>query len=265
MINLRDSSILEVLPYVINSSPEVQALSYAINRQINKIEDYADTTKTWCALNTMPEKMIDIMALELRTMYYDEALPLETKRLLVLNTINIYKKLGTPGAVKDMVTYVCGEAEVKEWHEYGGDPYFFRVYVTCNRAKFSYIHKNIVRLIDLVKNTRSWLEYVHYTEKLETITMRISAIIQTYQEQVLNESVEREVAKEVLTKSLLELYSEQILNSNIDREVKAHIKITNDNFDMYEEVVLNLGVNEKVFTNINMFSAVVEKEKEVIY
>lgn len=266
MINLRDSSILKVLPYAINRAPEVQALAYAINKQINKIEDYADATRTWSALNTIPEKMIDIMALELRTMYYDESLPLDSKRLLVLNTINIYKKLGTPSAVKDMVTYVCGETEVKEWHEYGGDPYLFRVYVTCNREKITYIHKNIVRLIDLVKNTRSWLEYVHYTEKLETITLRISSIIQTYQEQILNESIERQVAKKVLTKSLLELYSEQILNSNIEREVKAHVKIaTNDNFGMYEEVVLNIGVSEKVFANINMFSAVVEKEKEVIY
>lgn len=96
--------------------------------------------------------------------------------------------------------------------------------------------------------------------------MYVSSILQTYDECILNESIEREVAKKVLTKSLLELYSEQILNSNIDREVKAHVRIaTNDNFGMYEEVVLNIGVSENVFGNINMFSAVVEKEKEVIY
>lgn len=243
MVDLKESDIKHLLPAVLKNSDQVKALGFALDNQIKLLIDTAYNSLIYANIAKLPEKMIDLLAVELRTMYYDERLPLETKRTLVINTIKIYQKLGTPAAVKEMVTYVCGNAEIEEWYNYEGNPYLFRVYVTCNREKITYAHKNIVRLINSVKNARSWLEYIHYTERLETIALHVSSILQTYDECTLNESIERKVAKKILTKSLLELYSEQILNSNIDREIKGNIRIaTNDNFGMYEEVIVNSNI-----------------------
>lgn len=240
MISLKDSSILNVLPKIIVDQPEIQALAYALNKQINKVMKYADDSRTWCALETLPEKLIDIMALELRTMYYDEQLPLETKRLLVMNTINIYKKLGTPSAVRDMVAYVCGNAEIEEWWKYGAAPYFFRVFVNDDKLKeqnITYNNSEIIRLINTVKNTRSWLDYICYYKELKQSLFFASAIT---------------------------TYSQLLLNDKLERNFETDLKFAKD-ITSYTEVLLNTSTAVQLRGNVNVAGTVVEREKEVIY
>ena len=54
-------------------------------------------------------------------------LDLSTKRKLVKNAIEDHRIRGTPAAVEKLFADVFDGAVVKEWWEFGGNPYEFRI------------------------------------------------------------------------------------------------------------------------------------------
>ena len=239
MVDLKESDIKHLLPVALKNSDQVKALGFALDNQIKLLIDTAYNSLIYANIANLPEKMIDLLAVELRTMYYDERLPLETKRTLVINTIKIYQKLGTPAAVKEMVTYVCGNAMIEEWYEYGGKTYFFRVFVNDDKLKkqqITYTHAEIVRLINTVKNTRSWLDYICYFTEINT-ALKFAMARTDY------ETLE--------------------INNAIERRIKGILYFAMAGTE-YEEQLINTVISEKLKGNIYMFSTVVEKEMEVV-
>ena len=94
MIDLKDSLMTDILPGHL-ATAEVKALAYAIGRQVKQLCAYADKSRTYAALASAPDTVLDALAAELRTPAYDETLPVETKRELVASTLTFYTHLGT--------------------------------------------------------------------------------------------------------------------------------------------------------------------------
>lgn len=57
-------------------------------------------------------------------------------------------------------------SEVREWFEYGGEPYRFRI-DTMDGFKTMDDYRALIRAINTVKNTRSWLDGVTVYNKFE--------------------------------------------------------------------------------------------------
>lgn len=95
MIDLKDSLFIDILPGHLETA-EVRALAYAIGQQVRQICSYADKSRTYAALASTPSAVLDVLAAELRTPAYDEALPVETKRELISGTLTFYTHMGTP-------------------------------------------------------------------------------------------------------------------------------------------------------------------------
>ncbi len=155
MINYLEGELTDILPSLLKDKPAVQALSYALNVGTRMLMGYADLCYVYCSIDTMPDEVLDLLAVELRTQYYSDTLDLETKRALVRNTLLWYMTAGTPAAVEELVTVVFGEGTVEEWYEYGGEPYWFRIITdtTLDENNVAYFSEMIRR----VKNTRSHL------------------------------------------------------------------------------------------------------------
>lgn len=156
MISLYDSQITDILPDNIKNSPEVQAISYAIQRQNQKILRFARNINVIRAIDVIPEDIIDLMAAELRTQYYSSELDINIKRNLVRNTIIWYMQAGTLDAVEKMITILFGSGYVEEWFDYNGEPYHFKINVDTDLSKEKI--KNFINIIKNVKNTRSQLD-----------------------------------------------------------------------------------------------------------
>lgn len=127
MISFYDSNITDILPEHLKHQPEVIALGYALQRANQRFIKIVDQTSVFAAIDTLPEKIIDVLAVELRTQYYDESLPLETKRELVKGTMSWYNKAGTVAAVQEMIDKVFDSGYVLEWFEIGGEPGTFQI------------------------------------------------------------------------------------------------------------------------------------------
>lgn len=108
-------------------------------------------------VDELSEELLNHMAYRFHVDFYDDALPIEKKRILVKNSILYHRHKGTPWAVENLLSEMFNETWLKEWYEYGGDPYYFRIY-TKDRIKDQATYDQFMSALWSVKNTRSWLD-----------------------------------------------------------------------------------------------------------
>ena len=118
MIKYSESELADLLPSSMKENTDVQAISYAIKMATKKLIVYAGRAMLSGGIEQVPEDILDLMALELRTQYYDESLSIETKRNLIKNTMTWHERAGTPSAVEELIKIVFGVGEVVEWFDF---------------------------------------------------------------------------------------------------------------------------------------------------
>lgn len=159
MINLKGGRFTDLLPNNLASQIEVQALAYAIGRQIDTICAYADNARVYAALSNVPEIVLDILAAELRTPAYREDYSINVKRALIEGTIIFYAKMGTPSAVNRIIRAIFGTGYIKEWFDYGGEPYHFKAYTTNPTVTQAGVAE-FIKVLNTVKRLSAWLDEI---------------------------------------------------------------------------------------------------------
>ena len=105
------------------------------------------------------EELLDLLGWQFHIEGYDLAKTVEEKRRLIKNAIELHRYKGTPYAIKKVLEALGLQGEVKEWFEYNGKPYHFKVDLGVqNREITPELRNKLLRLINEYKNERSWLE-----------------------------------------------------------------------------------------------------------
>lgn len=172
MISFYESNLTDILPENLKYTPECIALGYALQRANQRFIEASNQTSVFAVIDTLPENIIDVLAIELRTQYYDENFPLEQKRELVKGTMSWYNKAGTVSAVQEMIDKVFVSGTVLEWFQTGGEPGTFQISTSDQItpeliAEFS-------EAVQKVKNIRSHLTDVVVGNRVD-FTLRAAA------------------------------------------------------------------------------------------
>ena len=165
MISYYDGQLTDIMPGNITKKPEVKALSYALQQACRLLYRYSRRLYIYSNLDEQPEEVIDLLASELRTQYYRSTLDIDTKRRLVKSTLFWYMSAGTPQAVEELIIKTFGKGQVKEWFEYGGKPYYFKILTNAHMDQESM--KQFQDMIAKVKNTRSYLESLEFDREIK--------------------------------------------------------------------------------------------------
>ena len=160
MINIRGSRFTDIMPENLASQLETQAFAYALGRQVEKLCDYADGVHIYAAVAAMPEKILDVLAVELRTPAYNQNFSIEVKRALIEGTLTFYARMGTPAACNQIIETIFGAGYIEEWFSYGGDPHHFRAYVGSGGQVDPSDLAEFRRVLANVKRLSSWLDEV---------------------------------------------------------------------------------------------------------
>ena len=125
-------------------------------------------------IDELPEEILDVLAVELRTPAYDDSYNIEIKRELIRGTLVFYQRLGTPAAVNWVVQTIFGNGHIDEWFNYDGDPHHFRVYVR-NDGTFRSLEglADFLRIIAIVKRLSSWLDTIIVETDMGDSTLRM--------------------------------------------------------------------------------------------
>ncbi len=159
MIKLEDAQITQVLPYHLSSQSRTQALSRTVNFLLNLLLSYVPGAMLYTNTSNLSEDVIDAMAVDLRTPFYDETLALEVKKELVKNTIYWHSIAGTPEAIEKLIEVVFGEGEIKEWYESDLTAGHFTVN-TINERVTNKKAEDFLRLLESIKRKSQHLDSV---------------------------------------------------------------------------------------------------------
>ena len=125
--SLRQARITDGLPRVLARQEWVIALSEALGLALGKTLDYTDESQIYTRLDTAPETVLDVLAVDWKIDWYDTELTVEQKRRIVKTALTVRRLMGTAAAVKLQVHAIYPEATVTEWFQYDGKPGCFRV------------------------------------------------------------------------------------------------------------------------------------------
>jgi P2-related tail formation protein len=158
MQKIQNSNLYDILPASFQTV-ETKCIAFALSRAIAFLCEAADKTQLTANIEQLDEKALDYLALEYRTQYYDQQLPREQKIELIKGSLQWYMYAGTKKALKDMIRALFLNSVVKEWHEYGGEPYHFKVEVISEGYEPGDYDK-LYEVIDTAKNARSILDEI---------------------------------------------------------------------------------------------------------
>lgn len=164
MIKLQNSLFTDILPPHLRTNG-IKALAYAVGKQITSLCTYADSSRSYAAIATAPDTVLDALAVELRTPAYDASLPTTTKRALIADSVTFFARLGTPAALEQLVKTLFLSGRVIEWFDYSGEEYHFKVQIdTTVDAIDATKQTQIQAWVNSYKNQRSILDAIEYVD-----------------------------------------------------------------------------------------------------
>ena len=168
MNNLYDFNLKDTLPSSIVNDENVQALAEVITLRFIDLMPVIDRLTILAHLNELSSPILDEVAWHLHVDFYDEAATKEQKIRLILNSINWHRRKGTVGLVEDAIGELYSECEVIENWEYdGGQPYHFKLQMTGYMMTPN-IRERVLRILEFVKNKRSWLDSIEYVHEINS-------------------------------------------------------------------------------------------------
>lgn len=165
MIKYIDSEPASALPPCLKEDTDIMAISYAFKMAAQKMLQYSRILKLYADIDAVPENILDLLAMETRSQYYDESMDIEVKRKVIKNALAWYSKGGTVSAVNEMIEAVFGDGRMVEWYEYGGTPGTFYIETSAELSPDAMEQFN--RIIENVKAKSSHLVNIKVERKIE--------------------------------------------------------------------------------------------------
>lgn len=159
--SLNNADLPALLPAFMRRQEDDTALAAALGAALQPLAAQIAKLPTWGALDLLPEDELDALARECAVLWYENALPIETKRALLLDADHVYQRLGTRAAVQEVATTVFGPSAVREFWEYGGEPHFFQIDVQNAGSMNAENEARLLRLFSHVKRKTQWLESIN--------------------------------------------------------------------------------------------------------
>lgn len=167
--SLRQARMTDGLPRVLARQEWVIALSEALGLALGKTLDYTDESQIYTQLDTAPETVLDVLAVDWKIDWYDTALTVEQKRSIVKTALTVRRLMGTAAAVKLQVHAIYPEAAVEEWFQYDGRPGCFRVTLPLPKEGITAAeYRRLKTGILTTKNERSHLDVIDIRYECET-------------------------------------------------------------------------------------------------
>lgn len=185
MKHIDDYSVHDDLPESLNRPNAKELAELWDKTQLKFIDSQISKILIYPVIDELPSDLVDELAIQLHCDFYDKSLSLKARRHIVKTSIAWHRIKGTPAAVEMLTQTIFHDSHTKEWFEYGGRPYFFRMVQDISDGTEDVTRETLNLLKKAIwkgKNVRSWLEmlefHVHlhekmdYSEELSTLAIR---------------------------------------------------------------------------------------------
>lgn len=165
MIDLYGSKLTDALPMILGQQDWIKALSQTQLILDQQAMDYAEDGLIYTNFDNLPEKTLDVMAVNMKIDWYKPDYDLDTKKKLVKTAMIIRRTLGTKIATAKAVDAIYPGSVIQEWFEYNGDPGFFRILLDVtykSETITEYAKDEMEQMISWVKKGTAHLYNIYY-------------------------------------------------------------------------------------------------------
>ncbi len=153
--------IKRLLPPSLNTKP-FKEIAESLDTQLQKVWKELVNVVIYPRIDEIEdEELLDLLGWQFHIEGWELAKTIEDKRRLIKSAIELHRYKGTPYAIKKVLETLGLQGQVKEWFEYGGKPYRFKVDLGIqNREITPELRDKLLQLVNEYKNERSWLEEI---------------------------------------------------------------------------------------------------------
>src|SRR5690606_24393765 len=130
MNDIYSVSLLDLLPESLKRDPDMVALTKAIDPEIQEIVEKLKNVEILSRIDELPEPVLDHLLYQFHITFDEGAgliTSIEEKRRFIKNAIQMHRLKGTKRALELVLEMLDIRGVIKEWFEYGGEPYHFRI------------------------------------------------------------------------------------------------------------------------------------------
>lgn len=177
MIKLGDTGLLEGLPPSIAEQHWVKVLDAVYRERLKKELKVIERIHVYTAIDSLPEDLLDVLAIQFKVDWYRDDYPVETKRRVIKTAMEVRRYCGTEWAVKQAISAIYPNSEIVEWYDYGGTPghWRLRVNITENTDISYYTIKRMEDLLGYARRCTAHLEGISYLIFNDTTTAYVGA------------------------------------------------------------------------------------------
>jgi len=166
--------IKKLLPPSLNTKP-FKEIAEALDIQLQKVWEELVNVLIYPRIDEIEdEELLDLLGWQFHIEGWELAKTVEEKRRLVKSAIELHRYKGTPYAIKKVLEALGLVGEVKEWFEYGGEPYKFKVFISSIPSEG--LWERLIKLINEYKNERSWLDAIGIHNEIKSFVYIGSAL-----------------------------------------------------------------------------------------
>lgn len=155
-MDLNTLDLLSLQTKSMQQDKTTKGMCAALNPQFLDLSNRMNLILIYSRIDFLTEDILDILAWQFNCTWYDAKATLSEKRKIIKTALLVHKTRGTRFAVEEVVKSYFDDAEVKEWFEYGGDPYTFKVIV--RNGVEPELAERFTKAVNAVKNVRSFME-----------------------------------------------------------------------------------------------------------
>ena len=160
--SLKNESAYLIMPPVLKSSKNFDAAGMAIADQLMKNACLSEDAAVYDNIDKLPEEVLNIIAYDFSISWYDYGYSLEEKRSIIKEAFKIFRSIGTKYAVETALRSIYPDSHVREWYEYEGEPYHFKVEIS-DSANDREKSNRVLQKVRYCKNARSVMDETVYT------------------------------------------------------------------------------------------------------
>lgn len=182
---LTKENLLLSLPVSLSGDPKMVALADAIAGVLASRREEIDRVSIYPHIDQLDEALLDILARDFKVDWWDSDYSLEEKRRTLASSWQVHKTLGTKAAVEMAIRAIYPATQVREWFDYGGDPYHFKLNINITHDDIDTSkQRRVMDRLEYYKNLRSHLDGVEYFMVAKTALAYAGAVLLSSNQQV---------------------------------------------------------------------------------
>ena len=161
MTDLWGTGLVEGLPPVVADEPWVRILDKVYRERHQREMEAAERVHIYTMIDSQPEEILDILAVQFKVDWYDSNYPLQAKRNIIKTALEVRRYYGTDWATLKAISAIYPRSEIEQWYDYGGTPGHFRVICSVDGALIPVKLREIRRSVNIYKRMTAHLDSLY--------------------------------------------------------------------------------------------------------